>query len=61
MEPSVEWLEQQAALGNRPLYFGDVGDFMTERLEEQSFDRCDAAPQFFVNYELDVFIYRDLR
>ena len=29
--------------GNRPLYFGDVGDFMTERLEEQSFDRCDAS------------------
>ena len=47
--------------GNRPLYFGDVGDFMTERLEEQSFDRCDAAPQFFANYELDVFIDRDLR
>ena len=31
-------------------------DFMAERLEEQSFDRCDAAPQFFANYELDVFI-----
>ena len=31
-------------------------DFMAERLEEQSFDRCDAAPQFFANYKLDVFI-----
>ena len=29
---------------------------MAERLEEQSFDRCDAAPQFFANYELDVSI-----
>ena len=27
-----------------------------ERFEEQSFDRCDAAPQIFANYELDVFI-----
>ena len=34
---------------------------MAERLEEQSFDRCDAAPQFFANYELDVFseVYMD--
>ena len=31
-------------------------DFMTARLEEQSFDRCDAAPQCFANCELDVFI-----
>ena len=30
---------------------------MAERLEEQSFDRCDAVPQFFANYELDVFIF----
>ena len=29
---------------------------MAERLEEQSFDRCHAAPQFFANYELDVFV-----
>ena len=29
---------------------------MAECLEEQSFDRCDAAPQFLANYELDVFI-----
>ena len=29
---------------------------MAERFEEQSFDRCDAAPQFFANYELDVSI-----
>ena len=30
---------------------------MTERLEEQSFDDgCDAAPQFFANYGLDVLI-----
>ena len=27
--------------------------FMSERLEDQSFDRCDAAPQFFAYYELD--------
>ena len=26
------------------------------RFEGHSFDRCDAAPQFFANYELDVFI-----
>ena len=29
-------------------------DFMAERLEEQSFDRCEAALLFFVNYSLDV-------
>ena len=29
---------------------------MAARLEEQSFDRCDAAPQFRVDYELAVFI-----
>ena len=29
---------------------------MAQRLEEQSFERCDAAPQFFANYELDVFV-----
>ena len=29
---------------------------MADRLEEQSVDRCDAAPQFFAKYELDVFI-----
>ena len=27
---------------------------MAEHLAEQSFDRCEAAPQFFVNYALDV-------
>ena len=31
-------------------------DFMAERQEEQSFDRCDAAPQFLAIYELDVFM-----
>ena len=31
-------------------------DFMAGRLDEQSFDRCDAAPQFFANYDLDVVI-----
>ena len=31
-------------------------DFTAGRLEEQSFDRCVAAPQFFANSELDVFI-----
>ena len=29
---------------------------MAEHFEEQSFDRCDAAPQVCANYELDVFI-----
>ena len=29
---------------------------MAEHLAEQSFDRCEAAPQFFVNYALDVSI-----
>ena len=56
--------------GIRPLYFGDYEkqlyrrrragtrwvDLMAEHLEEQSFDRCDAAPQIFATFELDVFI-----
>ena len=29
---------------------------MAERHEEESFDRCDAAPQFLAIYELDVFV-----
>ena len=29
---------------------------MAERLEEESFGRCDAAPQFFANCELNDFI-----
>ena len=33
-----------------------AGQTSWQSLEEQSFDRCDAAPQFFANYELDVFI-----
>ena len=70
VDPSAEWPEQQAALENstsvpwrlRRLLCGPrrAGtrwvDFIAERLEEQSVDRCDAAPQFFANYELDVFI-----
>ena len=28
-------------------------EFMAERLKDQSFDRCDAAPQFLAYYELD--------
>ena len=70
VDPPAEWLEQQAALVNptsvlwrlRKQLYGRrragtrwVG-FMAERLEDQSFDRCDAAPRFFANYELDVFI-----
>ena len=35
---------------------GCLVDFTAECLEEQSFDRCEAAPQFFVNYALDVSI-----
>ena len=31
-------------------------DFVAERFEKQSFDRCDAAPQFLASKELDVFI-----
>ena len=66
------WLREWSSKlhwGIRPLCFGDcenscmVGDALEragqtswQRLEEQSFDRCDAAPQFFANYELDVFI-----
>ena len=56
--------------GIRPLCLGDcensctVGDALEHagctswrgRLEEQSFDRCGAAPQLFFNYKLDVFI-----
>ena len=78
VDPLAEWPEQQAALDNptsvlwrlRKQLYGRrrTGtrweDFMAERLEEQSSDRCDAAPQFFANYELDVFIEvldRDLR
>ena len=70
VDPSAEWPEQQAALGNStsvpwrvrrqlcgPRRAGTrwVG-FIAELLEEQSVDRCDAAPQFFANCELDVFI-----
>ena len=29
---------------------------MAERFEEKSFDRCDAVPQSFAHYELDVFL-----
>ena len=61
VDPPAEWLEQQAASGNptsvlwrlRKQLYGRRGagthcvDFTAERLEEQSFDRCDAAPQFF--------------
>ena len=31
-------------------------DFMAERIDEQRFDRCDAAPQLFANVELVGFI-----
>ena len=70
VDPPAEWLEQQAALENptsvlwrlRKQLYGRrrAGtrwvDFMAEHLAEQSFDRCEAAPQFFVNYALDVSI-----
>ena len=69
-DPPAEWLVQQAALDNptsvlRRLRKDVHGrrragtrweDFMAERLEEQSFDRCDTAPRFFTNHELEVFI-----
>ena len=65
-----EWLEQQAALENptsvlwrlRKQLYGRRRsgtrwvDFVVERCEEQSFDRCDVAPQILANYEVDVFI-----
>ena len=63
VDPQAEWFEQQGALGNstsvlwrlRNQLYGRrrAGtrwvDFMAERLEEQSFDRCDTAPQLFSN------------
>ena len=69
-EDEDEWLEQQAALGNptsvlwqlRKQLYGRRHaetrwvDFMAERLEEQGIDRCEAAPQFFANFELDTFV-----
>ena len=68
VDPPAERLEQQVALGNplsvlwrmRKQLYGRrrAGtcwvDFLAERVEEQSVDRCEAAPQFFVNYALDV-------
>ena len=68
VDPPTEWLDQQGALGNptsvlwRKQLYGQrrAGtrwvDLMAQRLEEQSFDRCDASPQCFANYELDVFV-----
>ena len=67
VDPPAEWLDQPAALGNPTsvLWWKQLScrrrpgtrwvDFMEERLEEHSFYMCDAAPQFFANYELDVF------
>ena len=68
--PPAEWSAQQAALEEstsvlrrlRKQWYGRrrAGprwvDFMAERSAEQSFDRRDAAPQFFANCELDVFM-----
>ena len=70
MDPPSEWLEQQAELENstsvlwrqRKQLYGRrrAGtrwvDFMAEHLAEQRFDRCEAAPQFFLNYALHVSI-----
>ena len=70
VDPPAECLEQQAALGNptsvlwrlRKQLYGQrrAGtrwvDFMAEHLAEQSFGRCEAAPQVFVNYALHVSI-----
>ena len=67
-DEEAEWLEQQVALGNptsvlwklRNQLYGRrrAGtpwvDFMAECHEVQSFDRCEAAPQSFLNYALDV-------
>ena len=68
-DPPADWLEQQAALGNptsvlwrlrKQLYGWRLAgtrwvDCMAEHLEEQSFEKCDAAPQYLANYELGVF------
>ena len=59
VDPSYEWLEQQAALENpTSVLLRRAGTrwvhFMAECLEEQSFDSCEASPQSFVNYALDV-------
>ena len=66
VDPPAECLEKQAALENPTSVlwrFGKklsgrrhAGTRWVARLEEQSFDRCEAAPQFFANYELDVLI-----
>ena len=68
VDPLVECLEQQAALGNptpmlwrlRKLLYGRrrtgtrCVDFMAEHLEQERFHSCEAAPQFFVNYAQDI-------
>ena len=71
VDPLAELLEQQSALGNSTSVLLRLRkelcgrrrpgtrwvNFMIERLEEQSFERCDAAaPQMFADYELDVFM-----
>ena len=70
VDPMAEWLEQQAALGNptsvlwrlrKQLYCRRRAgtrwvNFIAEQIEEQSFDRCDAAQQFFAKYEVDLYI-----
>ena len=72
VDPPADRLEQQGRIGEsdlcavataktivRPeMRWNTLGrlHFMADCLEEQSFDRCDAAPQFLTNYELDVFI-----
>ena len=70
VDAPTEWQEQQPALGSptsalsrlRKQVYGRrrAGtrwvDFVAERFAGKSFDRSDAAPQFFATYELDVFI-----
>ena len=70
MDPPAEWLDQHCRLVHSTSVLWRLSkqlygrrrtgtrwvDFMAERLEEQSFDRCDAAPHFFSDYELDVFM-----
>ena len=69
-DPPAEWLDQQAAVGNSTSVLWRLRkmhgrrragtrwvDLIAERLEEQCFDICDAAPHFFANSELGVFIH----
>ena len=67
----VKWLDQQVALDNSTSAIVTLAqkklherrragtrwaDFITERLDEQNFDSCDVAPQWFGKYQLDDYL-----